>query len=584
MRFREGIIYFIYLMKKIYILFFLTYLSHSFSQSLTQINPQLAEGIPIAKVTILLKKGNQLIPTTEAETNAFYTAFGIRPGALFNKQVVEMSMKRIEQEPTIAKVSYAAFNSEFNGPVDLVFEVNFKDETYTTPTEKGMIANRTFSDFPVLIETSTSKLTLLLNGATGLFNETNAFFGQGELFTQGNPIATNPAGKGTRFWGEAFIEPGIAGITKIGKKQNYVYGSVSALISGRNTSDIYSEGSTVFVDFERLYAGILFTGLTKSKDLNIDFSIGRNFFQLNEGFLISRISGSANAGDRGSVYLSSRTAFQKTALLSIHKNQFRLNGFFLEPEELFKDKQSNTNYSGGSFTFNNNKTIDAGLTYLTVTGGKSNYSIPNGVIPKKGMYIINPKVYLSNIAQTGLFIKTEYAYQAHHTEDMQSKAWYAGIGYKSKWKGNPSLYYRYAYMEGDDLNSSSYNRFDPILTGGLGNWVQGINFRKVIGNGNIVTHRLEVKGNFSKKWDLSLDYFILRADQLNNQGGLGPISNLKDKSFGQELTLNTRYFINNHFMLFGLYSFANPGKAIQNSFDEKVYNWNSFQLALFMFF
>jgi Alginate export len=571
-------------MKKVYILFFLTYLCNSFSQSLTQINPQLAEGIPIAKVTILLKKGNQLIPTTEAETNAFYTAFGVRPGALFNKQVVEMSMKRIEQEPNIATVSYAAFNAEFNGPVDLVFEVNFKDETYTAPAQKGMIPNRTFSDFPVLIETPTSKLTLLLNGATALINDVNPFFGQGELFTQGNPIATNPGGKGTRFWGEAFIEPGIAGITKIGKKQNYVYGSVSALISGRNTSDIYSDGSTVFIDFERLYAGIIFTGLTKKKDLNIDFSLGRNFYQLNEGFLISRYSGSANAGDRGSVYLSSRTAFQKTALLSIHKSKFRLNAFFLEPEELFKDKQTNTNYSGGSFSFNNNKTIDAGLTYLTITGGKSNYSIPNGVIPKKGMYIINPKVYLTNIAQTGLFIKTEYAYQGHHTEDMKSKAWYAGIGYKSKWKGNPSFYYRYANMDGDDLNSSSYNRFDPILTGGLGNWVQGINFRKVIGNGNIVTHRIEVKGNFSKKWDLSLDYFILSADQLNNQGGLGPIANLKDKSFGQEFTLNTRYFINNHFMLFGLYSFANPGKAIQNSFDQKVYNWNSFQLALFMFY
>jgi Alginate export len=580
----EGFIYFSTQMKKIFILFFLTYLTNSFSQSLIQINPQLAEGIPIAKVTILLKKDKLLIPTTEAETNAFYTAFGIRPGALFNKQVVEMSIKRIEQEPTIATVSYAAFNSEFNGPVELVFEVNFKNETDKVPTKKGMIANRTFSDFPTLIETSTSKLTFLLNGATGLFNETNPFFGQGKSFTQGNPIATDPAGKGTRFWGEFFLEPGIAGIKKIGNKQNYVYGSVSALISGRNSSDIYSEGSTVFVDFERMYAGILFTGLTKKKDLNIDFSVGRNFFQLNEAFLISKISGSANAGERGSVYLSSRTAFQKTALLSIHKNKFRLNAFFLEPEELFKDKQSNTNYSGGSFTFNNNKTIDAGLTYLTISGGKSNYSIPNGTIPKKGMYIINPKLYLTNIAQTGLFFKTEYAYQSHHSEDMQSKGWYAGMGYKSKWTGNPSFYYRYANMEGDDLNSSSYNRFDPVLTGGLGNWVQGINFRKVNGNGNFVTHRIEVKGNLSKKWELSLDYFALKADQLNNQGGLGPIANLKDDDYGREFTFNTRYFINNHFMLFGLYSNANPGKAIQYAFNEKVYNWNSFQLAIFMFY
>lgn len=565
-------------------MFFLGYLNFCYSQSLTQINPQFAEGVPIAKVTILLKKDSLTIPTTEQEINNFYTAFGIRPGALFSKQIVEMSAKRIAQEPNIAKVDYFVYNSEFNGPIELVFEVYFKNESSIASEKKGMISSGKLNDFPVLLETKKSKLTLLMNGATGLFNENNAFFSQGKLFTQGNPIATNPAENGTRFWGEAYLEPGVAGITKIGKKQTYIYGSVSALISGRNTSDIYSQGSTVFIDFERMYAGVLFAGLTKKKDLNIDISAGRNFFQLNEAFLISRISGSANAGDRGSVYLSSRTAFQKTVLLSIHKNKFRFNGFFLEPEELFKDKQTNTSYLGGSFNFNNNKTIDAGITYLTIAGGKSNYTTPNGAIPKKGMYIINPKLYLTNIAQTGLFFKTEYAYQSHHSEDMQSKGWYAGLGYKTKWVGNPSFYYRYAYLQGDDVNSDTYERFDPILTGGLGNWVQGINFRKIIGSGNLISHRFELKGNFSKKWDLSLDYFLLKADQLNNLGGLAPISNLNAKNFGHEFTLNTRYFINNHLMLFGLYSIANPGQAIQKSFTNKVSNWESFQLALFIFY
>lgn len=579
----EGIFYY-NPMKKIYLLFFFGFINCCISQSLTQISPQFAEGVPITKVTIILKKDSLTIPTTDIENNKFYTAFGIRPGASFSRQIIEMSVKRIEQEPNIALVKYFVFNSEFNGPVELVFEVYFKNENITNTQGKGIIKSGNVNDFPVLIETKKSKLTFLLNGAAGLFNENNAFFGQGELFTQGNPIATNPAGYGTRFWGESFIEPGIAGITKVGNKQTYVYGAISALISGRNTSDIYSQGATVFLDFERLYAGILWAGLSKKKDLNIDFSVGRNFFQLNEAFLISRISGSANAGDRGSVYLSSRTAFQKTALLSVHKNKFRFNGFFLEPEELFKNKQSNTSYLGGSLNFNNNKTIDAGITYLTVIGGKSNYATPNGAIPKKGMYIVNPKLYVTNIAQTGLFLKTEYAYQAHHSKNMQSKAWYAGLGYKTKWTGNPSFYYRYAFLQGDNTNTDSYERFDPILTGGLGNWVQGINFRKIIGSGNMISHRFEVKGNFSKKWDVSLDYFLLKADQLNNLGGLGPIANLKAKNFGQEFTLNTRYFINSHFMLFGLYSNANPGKAIQKSFTNKVSNWESFQLSLFLFY
>lgn len=570
-------------MKKLFLFIFICSLTTFYGQSLTQINPQLAEGVPISKVSILLIKNKAIIPTTDTELTNFYNAFGIRPGTTFQKQVVEMSIKRIEEEPEIASVNYSVFNAAFNGPVEIVFEINYISETSQKITQKGMLNTKSIKDFPVLSETANSKLTFILNGATGFFNEENAFFGQGVQFTQGNPVATNPAGKGTRFWGEAFLEPGIAGITRIGKKQNYIYGAVSVLTSGRNTSDIYSQGSTVFLDFERLYAGVLFTGLSKKKDLIIDFSVGRNFFQLNEAFLISRISGSANAGDRGSVYFSSRTAFQKTALLSINKKNFSFKGFFLEPEELFKNKQTNLNYTGASFNYNNNKNIDAGVSYIATTGGKGTYATPEGSFSKKGMYVVNPKLFLSNIAKTGLFFKSEFAYQSHSSQNMKSNAWYAGIGYNTKWSGTPSIYYRYAFMSGDNPNSGSYGRFDPLLTGGLGNWVQGINFRKVIGNGNIVTHRLELKGNLSKKCDLSIDGFLIRANTFNNIGGLAPISQLKNKVLGHEITLNSRYFINKNLMLFLLYSHANPGKGIQQAFSTPTYNWDSYQIALFLF-
>ena len=262
-----------------------------------------------------------------------------------------------------------------------------------------------------------------------------------------------------------------------------------------------------------------------------------------------------------------------------------LQGFWLEPQELFKDRQTNTSYAGGGLTFNDNNHFDAGLYYIHTTGGTARYRTPQGSFDKKGMYIVNPKLWIKDIAGTGLFFKSEYAWQSHTTYDMKANAWYAGLGLsKNKWKYRPSLYYRYAFMQGDDSLSARFERFDPMLTGGLGNWVQGINFRKIVGSGNIISHRVELKSYFSKSFEVSLDYFHLRAHTSSNIGALAPIAKLNGLEYGHEFTLASRYFLNSHFMLLTVFSHAVPGDAIKNAFNGDVLNWTSLQAALFMFF
>lgn len=199
------------------------------------------------------------------------------------------------------------------------------------------------------------------------------------------------------------------------------------------------------------------------------------------------------------------------------------------------------------------------------------------------MYLINPKLWLTNIADTGLFFKSEYAFQSHSSEDMRSYAWYAGLGYSFKdIKTSPSVCYRYSFMKGDDSNTDTYERFDPILTGGLGNWVQGLNFRKVLGNGNIKTHRLELTSWLNKSMAISLDYFYLQADQLNNLGGLPPISVLKSKELGHETTLTLKGLLQKNLTLLGVVSYGIPGKGFQQAFPEKLPNWLTVQAALFI--
>lgn len=543
--------------------------------------PSNVEGTPIRSILILIEKEGKTNLADSTELANFTNSFKIAPGSSFRQFSVDLAMQVFRKQPEVNSADYKLYNTELGGELTLVITTSLSGEDGISDNSKEPNSPK----FPVILETEKSKLTWLLNGAGGFYHEQNGLFGQGPGFTQGNPVATNPAVVGPRFWGEFFVEPGIAGITQLGNSKIYPYGAVSFLLSGRNSSDIYSDGATAFGAAERLYGGILFPGLGKNQNTSIDLSAGRQFFQLNDGFLFARFSGSANAGERGSVYLNSRTTFQMTGIAKVKLNKFHLEGFFLEPQELFKDRQSDTRYLGGTVQYNNNKQLDLSVSYVSIANSLSKYTTPQDPIALQGLRVINPKVWISNIANKGLFLKSELAFQSHATADMKSLGWYLGGGLTKKaWKFSPSFYYRYAYMQGDDPNTSRFERYDALLTGGLGNWVQGLNYRKVTGDGNLKTHRIEVKGYLKKNMELSLDYFLLRADQLSNLGSLPPIAQLKDKSYGQEVTATYRYFFGTNYLFLGIITWADPGEAITASFETPTKNWTSFQGSVFFFF
>ncbi len=564
--------------------------SEVYGQQTQKVNKELARGNFINDVKIILVQKDSITTATSQQIEDFYNTFFIKPGTTFNPILADLAMRRISAEDNIETATYELFDSESGSgtvsrPLTIIVTVKMLDYAAETVVTKGILTQRGFKDFPMIYESKQAQFKFFMNGAVGLYNDVNALFGEGPAFSQGNPIADDPAIRGTRFWMESSIEPGISGISKLGSSNIYWYGEASAVISGRNTTDIYSSGSTIYFGMERLYGGFLATALGKNKDITINANYGRNYFQLNDGFLFAKTSGSSNAGPRGSVYSSSRTAFQKNGNLAIQYKDFKISGHFVEPQELFRDKQLDVNYIIGTFNYNDNKNLDLGISYISTSGGRAKYSLPDGSIEKKGMYVINPKVWLSNIASTGLFIKSEYAYQAHHTEDMESNAWYLGVGYSFKnLKTTPSVYYRYSFLQGDDGATEKYERFDPILTGVLGNWVQGLNFRKLVGNGNLVSHRVELTSWISPTMAISFDYFNLRADQLTNNGGLAPITTLKNKMLGQEGSLTLKGLLNKNMTLLGIVSYATPGKGLELAFVEPLPDWLTVQAALFLNF
>lgn len=551
-----------------------------------KVYPETSEGLPIRSVVILIHKEGKTYTLDAPEMDAFYKIASIYPGSVFNRSITNMAIRRIDQDPRVSKVDYELYSNNLTSPVVLVVNVYILNpgEHKVYAGSKGMIASKTGRDFPLLFENNKSELTFILNGGVGLYNEVNPFFGQGKAFTQGNPIADDPGGKGVRFWGEAYLEPGIGGIVELGNSNIYTYGAITGLFSGRNTADIYSSGAAGYGALERLYAGFVFTQLGK-KNLNLDISYGRQTFQLNDGFLLSKYSGSSNAGSRGSVYLNSRTSFNKAGLIKLNSSSWSLQGFYLEPQELSRHNKVHTTYAGGYLGYNNNKHWDVGFAYINRVRGSGSYSTVNGKIPQKGLYVLNPKIWINNIANKGFFLKSEYAFEGHSDGDMRANAWYIGGGLDLKnVVTKPMFYYRYAFMQGQKEGSRYYTRFDPLLTGGLGDWVQGINMRKVLGNGNIISHRLQARFNPVSSVDVSVDYFHLRANSYINLSGLAPISHLKSKHLGDEITITSHWYINQHFMLLGLASIAIPGNGLRESVTGGTRDWSSVQLALFMFF
>jgi hypothetical protein len=442
-----------------------------------------------------------------------------------------------------------------------------------------MAVSGNFGDFPTLYQSDRALAKITLNGGLGFFSDTNPWFGRADNFVSGPYQPT-----GTVTWGEAYLEPGLAGITRLGDWPLYVYGAGSYTLSGTLQPDIFRTDNRLYGAVEDLYGGLLVA--EPGSPLAFNLSAGRQIFQLNQGFLFSQFSGSANALERGASYSNPRTAYDMTVLANLRWGDFRLQGFFLEPDEL-PIADSDTQYLGTSLSYNNNQGLEAVLSYITVPQSNRAYLLPSGDrFTRDGLQVINPRLRLSSLfGVTGLWAEGEYAYQFSQQHPMAAHGGYLWLGYTAEaiaWR--PSLSYRFAGFSGDNPNTATYERFDPLQAGGLSDWLQGISLGKLYNNSNGFSHRVTLSAQPSQNLSVSLDYYYRFADELNNLGGNAALSTLGSRYIGQEFLLTTRYFLSQNFMLQGVGAIAFPGAALRQAANNETSPWVTLQLSLFMFF
>lgn len=548
--------------------------------------PGWAEGFPIQQVFVYLTN-----PTGDAERDEelqreLADAFGVRAGTNFSPLFADQTLNRVRQLPFVELAEYRLYRADLENTVIVSLLVTLQPEQPEQPeatpavqAPSGMLVSGSLSDFPTIYQDDRSLFKFILNGGMGIFSDTNPRFGRADVFAPGPYEPT-----GTVTWGEFYLEPGIAGITQIGDSPMYIYGAGSYILSSTVQPDIFRTDSRFYGDVEDLYGGLLVA--ERGNPVAFNLSAGRQIFQLNQGFLFSQFSGSANALDRGASFFNPRTAYDMTVLASLRWGDFRLRGFFLEPDEL-PVADTDTQYLGASFSYYNNDGLEAVLSYIAVPQSNRGYALPNGeTFTREGLQVINPRVRQSTLfGVPGLWAEAEYAYEFSSQRSMSAQGGYFWLGYTAEdvpWR--PGISYRFAGFSGDNPNTSAYERFDPLLAGGLGDWLQGINLGKIYNNSNTFSHRITLQVQPSNNLSLSLEYYYRFADELNNLGGNPALSTLDSRYIGQEFLLTSRYFLSDNFMLQGVGAIAFPGRAVREASNNDTSPWLTLQLSLFMFF
>jgi hypothetical protein len=548
-----------------------------------RIPPNLGEGLPIEQVFIYLRNPTGDPEQDEAFQQQIADTFRIQAGGSFSTLFADQGLNEVQQLPFVKSAEYRLYESNRPGTVIIALLLTLQPKPPEEPSAgqqpSGMVMSGSFRDFPTLYQSDRALVKFVLNGGIGVFSDSNPWFDNADNF-----VTAPYQPKGTITWGEFYLEPGLAGITRLGDWPLYVYGAGTYTLSATVQPDIFRTDDRFFDDVEQLYGGLLLADTDSPVSFNL--SAGRQKFQLNQGFLFSQFAGSANALDRAASFSNPRTAYEQTVLANLRWGKVRLQGFFLQPDEL-PIADSDTQYLGASLSFNNNQNLEAALTYVTVLESNRTYLLPDGDnFSREGLQVLNPRVRLSSLfGVPGLWAEAEYAYQFSNQQSMAAHGGYIWFGYTAEefpWR--PSISYRFAGFSGDNPHTNTYERFDPLQASGLTDWLQGINLGKVYNNSNSFSHRVTFKVRPSSTLEFSLDYYYRFADELNNLGGNRVLQNLESTDIGHEFVLIGRSYLSQNFLLQGVGAIAFPGRAIRRAVDDDTNPWVTLQLSLFMFF
>lgn len=494
---------------------------------------------------------------------------GAYPSNRYSPEGIGFSLARAKRSAEIADASHSIEFGHAGGVIVNVVVTLGTDAAEAKP--RGMLTKGGAKDFPVLYDANGTFLKLKLESLAMYYGNKDAWYGRPDLMLAGNPLVKGePAGSGYHDWIEGFVHTGLYGITPL-SDSIYVYGGISAIVSGSTGQELFTDETRSYLGMEDAYVGIVGGTTTEKGDrLVVNASAGRQRFSIGEGFLI--VNSAANGGGRAALQSNPRWASDMLAIGQVKYNNTKLEAFYFDPDEL-PVVDSSTEILGANLETRIGNQLDLGATFLYVPESSFGYFTTTGSFSRKGLSVFDARLRWQPSAASGPFIAAEGAYQRNENFDMAAYGFFGEVGYSfADVPWTPTISYRYAQFSGDDPDTSRFERWDPLYSGGTGEqWVQGINHFKLFQDSNLIAHRIQVRLRPTPQVELVPQLWFFQAESTTNLGGNPALSLLKSKDLGLEVNMSAKYFMSRNVLIQGSVAATFGGEAIDQAlgtFDD----------------
>ncbi|MCM1984965.1 alginate export family protein [Lyngbya confervoides] len=424
-----------------------------------------------------------------------------------------------------------------------------------------------------------------IQAGLNIVGERNLFWNLSDTFAA--DAAFNP----DTDWLELYAKPGLS-FKGILSNDTSLYGKVSTVVSGTLGTDAYDTGDTGRILLEEGYLGLR---TQTSEGINLDFSVGPRELKLGSGMLIS--NGASNGFERGALKLGPRKAWEFAASATIAYKDFTSKLFYLNPRELASNN-SNTSLAGIDLRYDRPNQNYIGLTYANILDSNSAY--PQAALGGIGAPTIIPEarsgLNVTNLYTrvtpfkgkfAPLFLTLDAAYEWNNRINLSAWAGRVQAGYTFKnLPLSPTLTYSYQTFSGDDPNTGTLERFDPLFyEGSPSSWATGSKSATVFINSNVQAHQLALRLLPSVKDTVTLRYAHIRANQLNSpvqfgqatrfdfSNGAGVVSGVNNSHLADDFFLEYNRVLNRNTFWTTGFSVSLPGAGIRATVDQDTPLW-----------
>jgi len=354
-------------------------------------------------------------------------------------------------------------------------------------------------------------------------------------------------------WFEGYVKPALSGIYTLKSSAQWfgkvsvvgerTYGSVP-FVFGRDVSSFGPED---------LYIGWRSGMAIGSTENALDFRVGRSEYHLGHGMLV--YDGAAEGGSRGGYWTNARRAFRFAAIGRLRAAHSLVEGFYLDKDDL-PERETGSRLAGINYEFSLGEENTFGIAYM------KGHADPAIEPDRDGLHVFNVRAYTAPIrAVPDLSFEFEYALE-RNGDALRSNAWTLGSAYQlSHIAWTPKIGYRYAFFQGDDVDTAPNESFDPLFPGfyDWGTWWQGeIAGEYFLSNSNLKSQLIRADLDPSDALGLGVLVYKFTLDQPRAAG-----IRVTSSDLAVETDVYADWKLNGNFTLTLVGAFANPGTAVQ---------------------